>query len=206
MSDESDYRNSWIGGGRGTGPLNYPPLDEQYKSRDATRVTVDDLYDQYYGGKPIPGIDVSRKIEYVNPQAFLVDTSTGKIEPLSYQPPVANRFDEGKTAPAAQATRFDEAKTLWSLLDWDFVEEITRGLMYGAKKYTDPYNYQKGLSYSRVFRAAMSHLTKWWRGTEIDEESGVHHLALAACNLMFAFYYTKRATKYGEKFDDRPPA
>lgn len=184
MSDESDYRNSWIGGGRGTtGPLNYPPLDEQYKSRE---------------GAPLYNYDLRTN------SATRVDSTSAlrgvPIQQIKYEDVVA------VVGPPTVGVRHDSDKTQWGLLDWDFVEEITRGLMYGAKKYTDPYNYQKGLSYSRVFRAAMSHLTKWWRGTEIDEESGVHHLALVCCNALFAWYYATRPDKYKEKFDDRPRA
>jgi hypothetical protein len=161
---------------------NYPPLDEQYKARDNFS-----LYSLDKQGNRVPPA-------FGDPGALIFSDDTNPVT-------TALQFTES-CARTEGAVRDDATKTAWGLLDWDFVEEIARGLMFGASKYSAN-NYQKGLSYSRVFRAAVSHLTKWWRGTEIDEESGVHHLALCACNLLFAFYYTRRASKYKD-WDDRP--
>lgn len=40
----------------------------------------------------------------------------------------------------------------------------------------------------RYFAAAMRHLTQWQSGKILDEESGQHHLAHAACNLLFLLW------------------
>jgi len=46
----------------------------------------------------------------------------------------------------------------------------------------------------------LRHLTAWWAGEDLDPESGLHHLAHAACCLMFLLEYTQTHTE----LDDRP--
>jgi hypothetical protein len=57
------------------------------------------------------------------------------------------------------------------------------------------------MAWHRPFSAAMRHLWAWWKGEQADPETGLPHLAHAACCLMFLMAYEKR--RIGE--DDRPP-
>jgi hypothetical protein len=59
----------------------------------------------------------------------------------------------------------------------------------GASKYGDD-NYLAGMSWRRVKRAAITHLDKFWsRTADMDEESGLPHLAHSVWNLMTLLTY-----------------
>jgi hypothetical protein len=70
---------------------------------------------------------------------------------------------------------------------------------FGSKKYGD-YNWAKGMKWSRMYAAALRHLFAFWEGQDLDEESGISHLAHLGCCAQFLIYYQGR--HIGE--DDRP--
>jgi len=94
--------------------------------------------------------------------------------------------------------KYDEGKVPLNLLDADFLFGTASVLEFGAKKYA-PYNWAEGMAWSRVFGALMRHMWKWWRGEEVDEETGISHLYHASCCLMFLSHYQA----YGVGEDDR---
>jgi hypothetical protein len=49
----------------------------------------------------------------------------------------------------------------------------------------DAHNWRKVDKRSRYYRAALAHLFAWWRGETNDQESGLPHLAHAACCVLF---------------------
>ena len=102
-----------------------------------------------------------------------------------------------------KAIRFDAGKTDWSLVPWDFVEEIVNVLEFGKVKYA-AWNWSRhgGFKYMRVFNSTMRHLLAWARGEDKDPESGLSHLSHAACNLLFIIYFVKHKDKYIDN-DDR---
>lgn len=100
-----------------------------------------------------------------------------------------------------EGTKYDEGKTPYDLLSVEFLEGIAEVSAYGAAKY-EPYNWAKGIKYSRVFSALMRHLWNWWRGERCDKESGLHHLHHAGCCLMYLAHYESKRRRY-RKFDDR---
>ena len=106
----------------------------------------------------------------------------------------------------ATGTKKDEGKTRWDLVPYEVVDAIARILTKGAIKY-DARNWEKGISYGRVYRAAMGHLVKFWNAKLIGEDGINHddgvetHLDHAICGLMFLSAYEKRDLK---SFDDRP--
>jgi len=96
--------------------------------------------------------------------------------------------------------KWDDGKAEYAFLQSEVIEEVLKIYAGGAKKYGLG-NYQKGIHYSRVFSAAMRHLWAWWRGQDLDEESGLSHLSHALWNIMTLLEYVKRGTYSG--FDDR---
>lgn len=96
--------------------------------------------------------------------------------------------------------KFDTGKTRHDLLPTDFLVGTSDVLAFGAEKY-GAYNWMGGMKWGRVFGACMRHLWKWWSPWEpdVDEETGLSHLAHAACCIAFLMVYEKR--KIGE--DDR---
>jgi hypothetical protein len=86
--------------------------------------------------------------------------------------------------------KFDAGKPMMSLISSKFLVGLAKALTYGAKKYakdgkSGAHNWRKGLSISRTYDALQRHLVAWNDGENIDEDSGLPHLYLAACELMF---------------------
>lgn len=101
----------------------------------------------------------------------------------------------------AGAMKFDEEKPRMELLDPYAMEQLALVLTFGAKKY-EPWNWTKGLAFSRLIGAALRHLFAFAKGEDLDPESGLSHLAHAMCCLMFLVSMTKRHPE----FDDREGA
>ena len=64
---------------------------------------------------------------------------------------------------------------------------------------TGSHNWRKGFDWSRLYGAALRHLTAHMNGVNLDEESGLSHLSHAACCLMFLVEHEVR----GLGSDDR---
>jgi hypothetical protein len=106
-------------------------------------------------------------------------------------------------APAStEALRFDDDKLRFDLIPTEVVIELARAYSMGAIKYGDN-NFRKGMAWSRCVRSAFSHFYKWLSGKGVDEETGCHHLALAAWNLLTLLYYeiNKVGTDNRNKFN-----
>src|SRR5690606_36374216 len=78
---------------------------------------------------------------------------------------------------------------------------LSRVFEYGAQKY-EAYNYKKGAPFSESYACARRHMLAWFNGEEIDPESGCHHLAHAAWNILRLLDEQQQPSP-GTK-DDRP--
>lgn len=85
--------------------------------------------------------------------------------------------------------KYDTNKLDWSLMPFEIIEKIVEILQYGEKKYGR--NNWQGLDNfnNRYFSALMRHLIAWQQGEKNDYESGLSHLAHAACNIIFLLYF-----------------
>jgi hypothetical protein len=101
--------------------------------------------------------------------------------------------------PLSGGVKHDQGKAPWHLLPPDAMEEVLKVLSYGANKYSER-NWEKGMDWSRAFSAMMRHMWAWWAGEDHDGETGLSHLAHAACCVLFLLAYSKRFDGY----DDRP--
>lgn len=84
--------------------------------------------------------------------------------------------------------KYDQDKVEYHHMPAEALEEINKALTYGSKKYSD-YNWRGGFKWSRPFNACMRHLWAYWRGEDIDKESGCYHLACAAANVIFLLQF-----------------
>jgi hypothetical protein len=84
------------------------------------------------------------------------------------------------------------------LLDPEFLEDVSKVLTFGAKKYAD-HNWRKGISVGRLIGAAMRHLMAIVRGEDNDPESGLPHTAHLGCCIMFLNWTLKNR----KDLDDR---
>jgi hypothetical protein len=98
-----------------------------------------------------------------------------------------------------EGTKHDQGKLPWQLVPWDAVRGVVKVLDFGAKKYAAR-NWEHGMDWSRLERAAINHITSWSLREDRDEETGLSHLFHAACCLLFLAAYEIRGT--GK--DDRP--
>lgn len=107
--------------------------------------------------------------------------------------------DTSDRPTALGGVKHDDGKLPYHLIPVEFLQALAEILDFGQKKYA-PRNWEKGLAWSRVYRAACGHLFDWFRGAGPDPETGKSHLWHAACCVMFLVVYEIRGT--GE--DDRP--
>lgn len=91
----------------------------------------------------------------------------------------------------SDASKDDDGKPRWTLMPWDALREVVRVLMYGAERYGRN-NWVKGMDHTRLTDAAIRHIISWQQGEDCDRESGLHHLAHAACGLLFVVAYSLR--------------
>ena len=69
-----------------------------------------------------------------------------------------------------EGVKFDQNKTRYDLLPPEFLESTAKILGFGANKYGER-NWEKGMSWGRVFGALMRHMWAWWRGEKADAET-----------------------------------
>lgn len=117
-------------------------------------------------------------------------------------PPIEDkeRYEMGNEPPEPDIGRKNDAgKPPLHLIPPEFLYAVAEILDFGAKKYA-PRNWEKGLDWSRCYRAAIGHLFDWFARKGPDPETGKSHLWHAACCVMFLVCYEIRQTGT----DDRP--
>jgi hypothetical protein len=66
--------------------------------------------------------------------------------------------------------------------------EVGQVMAMGANKYGD-YNWRDGLDWTRLSDAGLRHIGQWVDGADLDDESGLNHLAHAAANMLMLLEY-----------------
>jgi hypothetical protein len=83
----------------------------------------------------------------------------------------------------------------------ELVIEVGRVLDHGAKKYARG-NWKRGMKWrAGCYGSILRHLFAWALGEDNDKDSGLPHLAHAACSIAFLLHYAARP-EY-KQFDDR---
>jgi hypothetical protein len=103
-----------------------------------------------------------------------------------------------KVIPIAGGHKADDVKIPCELLPPVALIEIAKVLQFGSKKYA-AWNWAKGLSYTRVLGAILRHVFAYLMGEDKDPETGLSHVAHAACECLFILHYEK----FKPEFDDR---
>lgn len=131
---------------------------------------------------PLPILPHQRPSYVVSPalQAVEETAKTPAFQGSDHHLEPAKRYDAGKTPFADFDTFFDEG----------FAAEIGAAFRYGAIKYGKD-NWKAGMSWFRCMNSCRRHLLAFWKGERLDPESGIHHLALATCSIMFLFVYER---------------
>lgn len=119
------------------------------------------------------------------------------------------RFAPSPKPTLTEGAKFDAGKCRIELFPGEALFGISQVLTFGASKYEDR-NWEKGISWGRVFGAMMRHMWAWWQGKapskesflfgDLDAETGFSHLWHAGCCLVFLITYEARGMT---SFDDR---
>ena len=105
------------------------------------------------------------------------------------------------TAPLNSGIKFDKGKARMELIPPEAMFALAVVLTFGASKYADR-NWEKGMSWGRVFGAAMRHAWAWWGGKgpttksflfgDMDSETGYSHLWHMLTCVAFLVAYEER--------------
>jgi len=97
------------------------------------------------------------------------------------------------------ALKFDGDKLPLNLLSTEAMNQTAAVLKFGAQKYAE-HNWRKGFAWSRPLAAAMRHITAFNDGENTDPESGLSHLAHAACCIMFLLEFEKTHPELDDRY------
>jgi hypothetical protein len=97
------------------------------------------------------------------------------------------------------AVKHDGDKPPMNLLSREALEQTAMVMAFGKEKYA-AHNWRKGFAWSRPLSAAMRHLMAFNDGEDKDPESGLSHLAHAACCIMFLLEFEKTHKHLDDRF------
>ena len=95
--------------------------------------------------------------------------------------------------------KFDDGKLPLHLLSTEAMNQTAAVLQFGAEKYA-AHNWRKGFVWSRPLAAALRHITAFNAGEDKDPESGLSHLAHAACCIMFLLEFEKTHKELDDRY------
>lgn len=102
-------------------------------------------------------------------------------------------------AQIGSAMKFDQDKLPLHLLSTEAMNQTAAVLQFGADKYA-AHNWRKGFAWSRPLSAALRHITAFNAGEDKDPESGLSHLAHAACCIMFLLEFEKTHRELDDRY------
>ena len=97
-----------------------------------------------------------------------------------------------KNPSAVVGVKYDTQKPRFSLLPLKPLMAVVEVLELGARKYA-PDNWKKvENAQDRYFDALMRHMIAWKMGEKYDPETGLNHLAHAACSVLFMLWFDQQ--------------
>jgi hypothetical protein len=103
------------------------------------------------------------------------------------------------SAGGGSAMKFDGDKLPVNLLSTEALNQTAAVLKFGADKY-HAHNWRDGFAWSRPLAAAMRHIMAYNDGEDKDPESGLSHLAHAACCIMFLLEFEKTHPELDDRY------
>lgn len=92
-----------------------------------------------------------------------------------------------------KAVRYNQDKLRVDLIPTELTEQVAKVFTFGANKYSA--NNWKGFSQEQqdeIIGSLLRHILEYQKGNKFDDESGLHHLAHAACNIAFILYFENK--------------
>lgn len=99
--------------------------------------------------------------------------------------------------------RYDIGKNRLDLIPGEWTWALADVLSMGAVKYTER-NWERGMQWSKVLGCILRHITKFLMGERYDDETGCHHLAMAAWNCLALMSYDIRGIQGVQNLPDAP--
>jgi hypothetical protein len=112
---------------------------------------------------------------------------------------VSNKVIAGGGTSGGSAMKFDGDKLPVNLLSSEALNQTAAVLKFGADKY-HAHNWRDGFAWSRPLAAAMRHIMAFNDGEDKDPESGLSHLAHAACCIMFLLEFEKTHPELDDRY------
>lgn len=110
----------------------------------------------------------------------------------------------GMNVAATGGLRDNEGKPRLSLVPSELEEAVAHVIWKSSDQAGGKYplqNWRKGLPWSEVAESAIRHLKAFaQRGEDTDPETGLDHLAHAACNLAFLLWYRKNRPALDDRY------
>ncbi len=128
----------------------------------------------------------------------LLETECGGCAPPVYVVNPGPLSPEGIAPIKPRGSRANKGKPRVALIVPAFLLEMGAVLTMGAEKYA-PDNWKKGMPVREIMDSALRHIYAFLGGEDRDAESGKHHLAHAAVNLMFAFWMVANKPEHDDR-------
>jgi hypothetical protein len=101
--------------------------------------------------------------------------------------------------------KYDKDKAPMALVPPEFIEELAFCFGMGAQKYGE-WNWRMDVddtSYSRTYSSIQRHLNSFWKGEDLDPESGLSHLAHAATQICILMMQQKECPDMDDRYKPR---
>lgn len=99
----------------------------------------------------------------------------------------------------AEGTKSDKGKPPIGLCPTSGIVARARVFAMGAEKY-GAHNFRDGLAFSRLVDAALRHILAWKEGEDLDDESGLSHLAHAGCEIDMLLELIETKPEFDDRF------
>jgi hypothetical protein len=114
------------------------------------------------------------------------------LEPYKFNGEVRVTDPETGAQKCSKPERFD-------LIPVESLEELARVYAYGSSKYAD-HNWCRGYRWGLSFAAMMRHAWAFWRGEDLDQESGLPHMAHAAWHCFTLIWFTNHMPNKDDRY------
>lgn len=94
--------------------------------------------------------------------------------------------------------RYNQNKNRLELIPPEFIDEVGKVFTFGAKKYSvDNWKHLDEDQQKQIMGSLLRHIIEYHKGNKLDDESGLNHLAHAACNIAMMIWFEKQEKEKG---------
>ena len=90
----------------------------------------------------------------------------------------------------------------YDLIPPEALEKVARHYGVGAQKYDD-HNWRRGYEWSKSYAAMQRHAQAFWRGEDIDAETGSPHMAAVAFHAFTLLVFMDEQRAFDDRFGKR---